>query len=119
MTRVINGYSKEPKGRQKNMFALGGRDDDEEEYQRESKRMGADFVYVHGATLRVKGPSYPILTSGPLTYPSNKPICAVHTNKSGGKLMVCGSFSMFNDDYFECEENQKIMDFALKYFLTE
>ena len=33
--------------------------------------------------------------------------------------MVCGSFSMFNDDYFESEENQKIMDFTLKYFLTE
>lgn len=81
--------------------------------------MGADFVYVHGTTLSVKPPAYPILTSGPLTYPSNKPICAVHLNKSGGKLMVGGSFSMFNDDYFESEENQKVMDFAIKFFLTE
>ena len=82
---------------------LGGRDDEEEEYQKESKRMGADFVYVHGSTLTVKPPAYPILTSGPLTYPSNKPICAVHLNKSGGRLMVCGSVNMYNDDYFESE----------------
>jgi len=27
VTRVINGYSKEPQGRPKNMFMLGGRDD--------------------------------------------------------------------------------------------
>lgn len=81
--------------------------------------MGADFVYVNGTTLSVKQPSYPILTSGPLTYPSNKPVCAVHLNKNGGKLMVCGSVNMFNDDYFEAEENQKIMDFAIKFFLTD
>lgn len=81
--------------------------------------MGVDFVYVHGSTLTVKPPSYPILTSGPLTYPSNKPVCAVHLNKSGGSLMVFGSASMFNDDYFESEENHKIMDFALKFLLTD
>lgn len=81
--------------------------------------MGADFVYVHGTTLTVKPPSYPILTSGPLTYPSNKPVSAVHLHKSGGRLMVCGSVNMFVDDYFEAEENQKIMDFALKFFLTD
>ncbi len=62
--------------------------------------MGADFVYVNGASLTVAAPSYPILTSGPLTYPSNRPVCAVHLNKSGGKLMVCGSVNMFCDDHF-------------------
>jgi intraflagellar transport protein 52 len=62
--------------------------------------MGADFVYANGSTLTVKTPSYPILTSGPLTYPSNKPVSAVHLNKSGGKLLVCGSINMFTDDYF-------------------
>eukprot|EP00919_Chromeraceae_sp_WS-2016_P018985 GHVR01045218.1.p2 GENE.GHVR01045218.1~~GHVR01045218.1.p2 ORF type:complete len:102 (+),score=11.97 GHVR01045218.1:347-652(+) len=101
------------------MFMLGGRDDEEEEYQREAKRMGADFVYANGSTLNVVQPSFPILTSGPLTYPSNRPIAAVHMNKSGGKLMVCGSVNMFTDDYFESEDNQKIMDFILKFFLTE
>lgn len=81
---------------------MGGRaDDEEEEYQKEARRMGADFVYAKGATLNVGLPGYPILTSGPLTYPSNRPVAAVHINKSGGKLLVCGSVEMFLDDYFE------------------
>lgn len=97
---------------------MGARDDEQEEYQKESKRKGADFVYVKGCTLTVSLPSYGILTSGPLTYPSNRPIAAVHENKSGGKLLVAGSVEMFLDYYFESEENQKIMDFFMKFFLT-
>lgn len=97
---------------------MGARDDEQEEYQKESKRKGADFVYVKGCTLTVSLPSYGILTSGPLTYPSNRPIAAVHENKNGGKLLVAGSVEMFLDYYFESEENQKIMDFFMKFFLT-
>ena len=81
--------------------------------------MGADFVYVKGSTLNVNPPSYPILTSGPLTYPSNRPITAVHMGKGGGKLLVSGSIEMFSDDYFELEQNQKFMDFFLKFFLGD
>ena len=99
---------------------MGGRDDDEEEYQKESKRMGVDFVYVNGSSLTIKDPANGILTSGPLTYPCNRPICAVYQHaKSGGKIVVCGSVSMFNDEYFEQEENSKIMDFFLKYFFSQ
>jgi intraflagellar transport protein 52 len=79
---------------------LGGREDEEEEYQRESKRTGVDFVYVNGASINVAAPSYPILTSGPLTYPCNRPICGIYQGKTGGKLVVCGSIQMFTDDYF-------------------
>lgn len=60
-------------------------------------------MYVKGSTLNVNVPSFPILTSGPLTYPSNRPIVAIHENKSGGKLLVAGSIEMFLDDYFENE----------------
>jgi intraflagellar transport protein 52 len=120
VTRVVNGYAKEPKGRHNNGFALGGRDDDEEEYQKESKRTGVDFVYVTGASLTVAAPANAILTSGPLTYPCNRPICGVYQHaKSGGKLVVVGSVSMFMDDYFEQEENAKLMDFFLKFFFTQ
>lgn len=80
---------------------LGGRDEDEEEYQKESKRTGVDFVFVKGATLTVNPPANAVLTSGPLTYPCNRPITALYQHqKSGGKLVVCGSISMFTDDYF-------------------
>lgn len=88
---MINGYAKEPKGKVNNMFMMGAKDDDEEEYQKEAKRLGVDFVYVKGSTLNTNNSAYPILTSGPLTYPSNRPISAVHMHSSGGKLLVCGS----------------------------
>lgn len=81
--------------------------------------MGADFVYVNGATLDVNLPSHPILSSGPLTYPCNRPITSVCQHRSGGKLLVCGSSNMFLDDYFESEENAKIMDFFLKFLLSD
>jgi intraflagellar transport protein 52 len=69
--------------------------------------------------LNANVPSFPILTSGPLTYPSNRPIAAIHENKSGGKLLVAGSIEMFLDDFYENEENAKIMEFMIKFFLTE
>ena len=121
VTRVINGYAKEPKGRHNNAFMMGGaRDDDEEEYQKESKRTGVDFVYVNGSSLTINNPANAILTSGPLTYPCNRPVCSVYQNqKSGGKLVACGSVSMFTDEYFEQEENCKLMDFFLKFFFTQ
>lgn len=119
VTRVINGYSKEPKGRHNNGFMLGAREDEEEDYQKESKRTGVDFVYVNGSTINVSAPAYPILTSGPLSYPCNRPITAVYQHKSKGKLLVCGSLNMFNDDYFDLEENSKVLDFFLRYFLTD
>ena len=79
-----------------------------------------DFVYVNGASLTIKDPANAILTSGPLTYPCNRPICAIYNHsKSNGKLIVVGSITMFNDDYFELEENGKLMDFFLKYFFTQ
>ena len=60
-----------------------------------------DFVYVNGASLSIKDPANAILTSGPLTYPCNRPICAVFNHsKSNGKMIVVGSITMFNDDYF-------------------
>ena len=34
-------------------------------------------------------------------------------------MVVCGSVSMFSDDYLEQEENGKLMDFFLKYFFSE
>jgi intraflagellar transport protein 52 len=33
--------------------------------------------------------------------------------------MVIGSTDIFNDEYFEKEENQKLFDFVLKYFFTK
>jgi intraflagellar transport protein 52 len=58
---------------------------------------------VNGLTLGVKLPANAILSSGPLTYPSNKPVGAVFQHRNKGKLAVFGSTDMFTDDYFELE----------------
>jgi len=76
-------------------------------------------VYPYGATLNVQKPSHAILTSGALSYPSNRPLAAVYQGKNGkGRMAVVGSVEMFGDEYFEKEENSKIFEFLIKYLLT-
>lgn len=59
-----------------------------------------------------------LLGSGPLSYPSNRPLGTVYQTKNGkGKLAVIGSYDMFTDEYFEKEDNSKIFDFLIKFFL--
>ena len=66
-------------------------------------------MYPWGSTLEIKSPAMAILTSGPISYPVNRPIMASYVSKNGGKLIVGGSYSMFTDEYFDKEENAKIM----------
>ena len=51
-------------------------------------------------------PSKSILGTGPISYPSNRPVSAIYVTKNGkGKLGVIGSYEMFSDEYFEKEDN--------------
>lgn len=83
----------------------------------EATANGLDFVYPSGATLSVQDPAIPILTSGPMSYPCDRPIMAAY--QGAGKLLVVGSTEIFSDEYFEKEENQKLFDFVLKFFFTK
>lgn len=48
--------------------------------------------------------------SGPVSYPSNRPVGAAYVHpKSNGKLVVMGSLEMFTDQYFDKEENGKVL----------
>ncbi|KAL3897508.1 MAG: hypothetical protein SGCHY_003371 [Lobulomycetales sp.] len=77
------------------------------------------FVYPYGATLNVQKPAVPIMSSGPTTYPFNRPIGACYFHPSGkGKLVVVGSVQMFSDYYIEKEENGKLFD-AIVQMLTD
>lgn len=52
---------------------------------------GLDFVYPRGATLNVQKPAVPILSSGYIAYPLNRPVGAVYTNKvRGGCCGIAG-----------------------------
>jgi intraflagellar transport protein 52 len=73
-------------------------------------------VYPYGASLNIQDPALAILSSGPLSYPINRPIAGVL--QARGKLAVCGSFMVFSDEYFDKEENTKLFEFFIKFLLT-
>lgn len=59
-----------------------------------------NLLYPFGITLTCLKPSFPIIHSGPISYPANKCICAMYQpkNKKGGRLVVMGSTKMFEDE---------------------
>ncbi|XP_014771869.1 intraflagellar transport protein 52 homolog [Octopus bimaculoides] len=77
------------------------------------------FLYPYGATLNVIAPAVSILSSGTVSFPLNRPVCALYSSQqSKGKLAVLGSVHMFNDSYIEKEENLKILEVLLKFLTT-
>ena len=77
-----------------------------------------DFVYPYGATLNIQKPAFPILSTGPVSYPTNRPILAAYQDMNrGGRLLVLGSVRFFDDDFCDKECNSKIIDGMLR-FLT-
>jgi intraflagellar transport protein 52 len=69
---------------------------------------GLKFVYPYGATLNVNKPAVPILSSGPISFPANRPVGAFYVSPKGGKVFCLASMKFFHDDFFEKEDNQKI-----------
>lgn len=75
---------------------------------------GFKFVYPYGGSLLVNEPAVPLLSTGTVSYPANAAVMAVHNHSAGGKLFVLGSWQLISDNYFDKEENAKIVDFILK-----
>ncbi|XP_032897799.1 intraflagellar transport protein 52 homolog [Amblyraja radiata] len=77
------------------------------------------FVYPFGATLSVMKPAIAVLSTGSVCFPLNRPILAFYNSKlQGGKLAVLGSCHMISDQYFDKEENGKIMDVVFQWLTT-
>lgn len=77
------------------------------------------FVYPYGATLNVVKPAVSVLSSGSVSFPLNRPICAFHVSRySKGKLVVFGSVHMFSDQYLDKEENAKVQDVIFQWLTT-
>lgn len=72
---------------------------------------GLNFVYPYGATLNVQKPAFPLLSSGPISYPMNRPLCATYVNAENkkAKMVVAGSVRMFDDEFLDKEDNAKIL----------
>jgi hypothetical protein len=79
--------------------------DTKDELQNRDENGGLKFVYPYGATLNVRKPSFPILSSGPISYPANRPVAAFYMGPKRGKLFVIGSMMFLEDEFFEKEDN--------------
>jgi len=76
-----------------------------------SSSSGLTFVLPHGCSLNVQKPGVPILSSGFIAYPLNRPVGAVYEHKGGsGRVMALGSCHMFEDGWLEKEENGKLQE---------
>ena len=86
------------------------------------------FVYPHGCTLSVQAPSWPILSSGSLSFPLKRPICAIwedlskskaDSSQMRGRLLTIGSTDMFSNEFLEKEFNSHLLDKFLQFLLHQ
>eukprot|EP01065_Artemidia_motanka_P046869 TRINITY_DN7199_c0_g1_i1.p1 TRINITY_DN7199_c0_g1~~TRINITY_DN7199_c0_g1_i1.p1 ORF type:complete len:534 (+),score=181.17 TRINITY_DN7199_c0_g1_i1:54-1604(+) len=90
------------------------------------------FVYPHGCTVSVQKPAVPLLSSGYIAYPLNRPICAVlelppkpsapgadgaQKRPLPGRLMVVGSLQMFDDRWIAEEDNSRLAEVLFWWLL--
>lgn len=73
------------------------------------------FLYPFGATLQVEKPAVAVLSTGTVSIPLNRPVCAFCEVKGGGRLVVLGSSHFLQDNYIDKEENLKLLDILLKW----
>lgn len=82
--------------------------DTKDELDHRDENGGLKFVYPYGCTINVRKPAQTLLSTGPISFPANRPAAAFYTSPRKGKLLILGSIQFFSDDFFEKEDNQKI-----------
>mmetsp|Transcript_933 Transcript_933/g.2083 ORF Transcript_933/g.2083 Transcript_933/m.2083 type:complete len:451 (-) Transcript_933:68-1420(-) len=118
IARAAKGEKKQDK-HIKDTLGLSVTADDDNIVNVGSDNGGLDFILPYGVTLNTQSPSIPILSTGPISYPLNRPIAAVFAPRQGtGKLCVLGSVRMLDDDYLEAEHNKHLIDTLLKWLLN-
>ena len=82
------------------------------------------FAYPYGCSIAVQKPAFPVLSSGPLAFPLNRPICALwsspttHTQGAlPGRLCLLGSSYMLSDDWYDKDENAKVIGVLLNWLM--
>ncbi|QQP54512.1 Intraflagellar transport protein 52-like protein, partial [Caligus rogercresseyi] len=78
------------------------------------------FLYPYGATLNVAKPAISIFSTGSVSYPLNRPICAFYKHpNTNGKLAVLGSTAIFSDQYIDKEDNHKLKDIVFNFLTSD
>jgi intraflagellar transport protein 52 len=88
-----------------------------------SPKASLAFAYPYGCSLAVQKPAYPVLSSGPLSFPLNRPVCGLwsaHTPKAGsegspGRMCVLGSSYVLQDDWVDKDENAKLLNVLTRW----
>ncbi|KAG5480518.1 hypothetical protein LSCM1_06221 [Leishmania martiniquensis] len=82
------------------------------------------FVYPYGLTFNVQRPAIPLLSSGFMAYPLNRPIAAAwecpkvvehRGRRKQGKLLLIGTAQLFDDAWIEKEENSTLASILFDY----
>lgn len=68
---------------------------------------GLKFVYPFGCSINVRKPSQTVLSSGPISFPANRPIGGFYMTPKKGKLFIIGSLKFFSDEFFEKETTKR------------
>ncbi|GBF92313.1 hypothetical protein Rsub_05515 [Raphidocelis subcapitata] len=79
---------------------------------------GLAFVYPRGCTLAVQPPAVPLLSSGRVCYPMQRPLAAAweaQPGGGGGRVLVLGSAAVFDDAWLDREGNARLADWAFKW----
>ena len=89
---------------------------------------GLSFVYPRGATLGIRRPARAVLSTGAISYPIHRTVCAAWEGKTDKDLppkspkprVVCmGAAEMFADDWLDKEENNVVMDLLFKWLCRD
>mmetsp|Transcript_1100 Transcript_1100/g.3101 ORF Transcript_1100/g.3101 Transcript_1100/m.3101 type:complete len:446 (-) Transcript_1100:366-1703(-) len=76
------------------------------------------FAYPYGASLTVQKPAFAVLSTGHISFPLNRPVCALYESKgAAGRMCVLGSSHIFEDGWFDKDENNKLADVLVKWLL--
>jgi len=79
--------------------------DTKDELANRDEHGGLKFVYPYGCTINVRKPAQTLLSSGPISFPANRPTTAFYVSPKKGKLMIMGSMQFYSDEFFEKEDN--------------
>lgn len=89
--RVANGANKPAEGENKPGKYTKKYRDTKDELANRDEQGGLKFVFPYGSTLSVRKPSVPLLSSGPISFPANRPIGAFYVSPRKGKLFIISS----------------------------
>ncbi|KPI90054.1 putative intraflagellar transport protein component [Leptomonas seymouri] len=95
-----------------------------EESEAQAEATNLVFVYPYGLTFNVQRPAIPLLSSGFMAYPLNRPIATAWEcpkavehlgRRKQGKLLLIGTAQIFEDSWIDMEENSTLTTVILNY----